>query len=257
MAERPGRSSTIASSRRSPDRWQPYVYFRQSRFTGRRSRSTPTACAPPGSLPHGFRRSEAGPPVKILMLGGSSLWGFGARDDQTIPSLLARKLHERGCRRRDQEPLRDRLRQHPGDDRPGRASFSGLPAGLVIFYDGVNDTTSALLEGEADAHHQRDQPASASSISCNRRRGCGRAGRRPRRRIPALTGSPSRSAGDSWRRPATATRRSPEDLAHARRGVVRRYAANVAIVEPWARSTASARCSSGSRSSSPSRAGPL
>ena len=32
------------------------------------------------------------------MLGGSSLWGFGARDDQTIPSLLARKLHERGLK---------------------------------------------------------------------------------------------------------------------------------------------------------------
>ena len=30
------------------------------------------------------------------MLGGSSLWGFGARDDQTIPSLLARRLHDRG-----------------------------------------------------------------------------------------------------------------------------------------------------------------
>ena len=35
---------------------------------------------------------------------------------------------------------------------------SGYRPDLVLFYDGVNDTTSALLEGEADAHDQRDQP---------------------------------------------------------------------------------------------------
>ena len=32
---------------------------------------------------------ETAKPLKILMLGGSSLWGFGARDDHTIPSLIA------------------------------------------------------------------------------------------------------------------------------------------------------------------------
>ena len=55
--------------------------------TARRSPSDPTGYVPPGSLP---RQRESGPaqkPVKLLMLGGSSLWGFGARDDQTIPSL--------------------------------------------------------------------------------------------------------------------------------------------------------------------------
>ncbi len=83
------------------------------------------------------------------MLGGSSLWGFGARDDQTIPSLLARELHGRG--------LDVEIRNLAGLGYVSTQELIGLIGELqkgyrldfVIFYDGVNDTTSALLEGEA------------------------------------------------------------------------------------------------------------
>ena len=83
------------------------------------------------------------------MLGGSSLWGFGARDDETIPSLVARKLDERGWRVESGTWPRSAMSAR----RKLIALFRELQAGyrpdLVIFYDGVNDTTSALLEGEA------------------------------------------------------------------------------------------------------------
>jgi hypothetical protein len=40
----------------------------------------------------------AGPNTRIFMFGGSSMWGFAARDSFTIPSLLSAKLADRGFR---------------------------------------------------------------------------------------------------------------------------------------------------------------
>ena len=84
------------------------------------------------------------------MLGGSSLWGFGARDNETIPSLLARDLDQRGWR----VDLKNLSEIGYVSTQELIALFRELQAGyrpdVVIFYDGVNDTTAALLlEGEA------------------------------------------------------------------------------------------------------------
>jgi lysophospholipase L1-like esterase len=88
-------------------------------------------------------------PRKIICLGGSSLWGFGARDDQTIPSHLARELNRRGIAAEvhnlaeigyvSTQELIELMGLLQTGERPD----------YVIFYDGVNDTTSALLEGTA------------------------------------------------------------------------------------------------------------
>ncbi len=130
------------------ERWRPYVYFRQKRFRGKTInidddglratwQSSRTAQV------RGERRS-----VKILMLGGSSLWGFGARDDQTIPSLVAHALHEKGW----SVELKNLAEIGYVSTQEVIALTRELQAGyrpdVVIFYDGVNDTTSALLEGE-------------------------------------------------------------------------------------------------------------
>ena len=130
------------------DRWEPYAYFRQRPFRGstitiddqgRRAVWRPPADAAPA----------ARPPVKILTLGGSSLWGYGARDDRTIPSHLARLLHERGV------PAEVRNLAEIGYVSTQevvallRELQSGYRPDVVLFYDGVNDTASALLEGKA------------------------------------------------------------------------------------------------------------
>ena len=98
------------------DRWQPYVYFRQRPFPGQtitvRADGSRATWQPPPSQGD----DERAKPLKILMLGGSSLWGFGSRDEQTIPSLIARTPRAR-CPRRDQEPGGDRLCQHARSDR--------------------------------------------------------------------------------------------------------------------------------------------
>ena len=111
------------------ERWRPYVYFRQKPFSGEtisidQDGLRLTWEPPPAPVDRGSARA-----VKVLMLGGSSLWGFGARNDRTIPSLVARKLHEAGLPRRGEEPRGDRLCEHAGIRRAGPRAPVGIPAG--------------------------------------------------------------------------------------------------------------------------------
>lgn len=128
------------------ERWQPFVYFRQQPFAGQTIHVDDQGLRQTWSPPPAERPART---IKLLMLGGSSLWGYGARDDRTIPSLVARSLHDRGygVEMRNlaeigyvsTQELVALLRQLQDGWRPD----------MVVFYDGVNDTTSAWLEGEA------------------------------------------------------------------------------------------------------------
>ena len=82
--------------------------------------------------------------VKIFCLGGSTMWGTGARDNYTIPSYLSRKLYNLGYPAlvtnfgetgytNTQELLRLLLKLRNGN----------IPD-IVIFYDGVNDVYSTF-----------------------------------------------------------------------------------------------------------------
>jgi hypothetical protein len=131
------------------ERWEPYVYFRQKPFGGKTIHIGDDGLRATWRPPRTVDASPARGPVKILMLGGSSLWGFGARDDQTIPSLLVRSLDERGC----EAEIKNLAEIGYVSTQELMALVRELQAGyrpdVVIFYDGVNDTTSAFLEGEA------------------------------------------------------------------------------------------------------------
>jgi lysophospholipase L1-like esterase len=131
------------------ERWQPYVYFRPKAFHGKTIAIGPDGQRATWQPPAPARERKVQKPVKLLMLGGSSLWGFGARDDQTIPSLLARRFHERGV----QVEIKNlaELGYVSTQEVIGllRELQKGYRPDVVIFYDGVNDTTSAVLAGEA------------------------------------------------------------------------------------------------------------
>jgi hypothetical protein len=83
------------------------------------------------------------------MLGGSVLWGYGARDDQTIASLLARKLVERGSDVRVRNLAQLGYVTTQEVVTLAREVQSGYRPDLVIFFDGANDTTAALRDREA------------------------------------------------------------------------------------------------------------
>jgi hypothetical protein len=219
------------------DRWQPYVYFRQKPFRGETITVGPDGLRATWQPPQA--KSESGSaerrPLKLLLLGGSSLWGFGARDDQTIPSHVARLLYERGWNAQ----LKNLAEIGYVSTQEAVALYRELQSGyrpdVVIFYDGVNDTTSALLEGDAGL----------STNEINRRREFNLS-RSPARLARALgakvledSGSyrfasairrhlPGRSAVS---RPAT----PPEALRERSQRIVDLYQGNVAVVRALGR----------------------
>ena len=103
---------------RLSDRWQPYVYFRQRPFVGQTINIDEDGLRATWHPPSGTDETAAtSPPLKILMLGGSSLWGYrcpGRSDDSLADRpRTARARHSHP----DQEPGGDRLCEHSGADR--------------------------------------------------------------------------------------------------------------------------------------------
>jgi lysophospholipase L1-like esterase len=210
-------------------RWEPYVYFRPKPFAGqtitidreglRHTWTPPPAADRPGKV------------FRILSLGGSSLWGYGARDDRTIPSLVAREMYDRGYRVEVRNLAEIGYVSTQEVVALLRELQSGYRPDLVIFYDGVNDTTSAWIEGEAGvttneqnrrAEFNLSQSPSrlAASLIANLVRDSGlyRFAQVIGRRLGGARGVPDRPT------PA-------KDAHELAAGVVRRYRANVAIVE--------------------------
>jgi len=103
----------------------------------------------------GFRRTWNKPNVSgqpcdtILVFGGSTAWGAGARDEYTIPSHVAKMLTDAGnytlinCGESaytfDQEVM-----------YLVRLLRSGIRPRYAVFYDGVNDVYSAWDDGDAE-----------------------------------------------------------------------------------------------------------
>lgn len=218
---------------RLQERWQPYVYFRQRPFSGqtihidsagRRATWQPPAPGPPDSKA-----------LKVLMLGGSSLWGFGARDDRTIPSLLARKLHEQGYRIALKNLAEIGYVSTQEVVALIRELQSGYRPDLVIFYDGVNDSTSALLEGEAGVTtNERNRRAEFNLRQSPARLGATMLVRLAEDsafyRLASVIGRRlAGSRGTAGALPASDRRRQLVS------GVVSRYRANLAIVDRLAR----------------------
>ena len=218
------------------ERWQPYVYFRPKPFHGKTIVIGPEGLRTTWQPTAGWGDEAGKKTIKVLMLGGSSLWGFGARDDQTIPSLLARKFHERG--------LKVEIKNLAELGYVSTQEMIGLICELqhgyrpdvVIFYDGVNDTTSAVLSGAAglttnEINRRREFNLLQSPRQA--RRFIGRKARSPTQ-VPTGLLAPS---GAGLGKPTASLELAPirGSDAPAGRDVVDRYVANIKIVETLAR----------------------
>ena len=123
--------------------WQPYVYWRRAAYDGRfihvdsdGKRRTVQA----GSLP------EDAP--KVFVFGGSTIWGTGAADDQTIPSWLARGLHESGHPARVVNLGETGYVSTQGILRLLLELRAGNVPDVAVFYDGANELAAAAQTGE-------------------------------------------------------------------------------------------------------------
>ncbi len=126
--------------------WRPYVYWRRRPYHGQylnideaglRRTWNKTSSPAPGQL-------------KVFMFGGSTLWGVGARDEFTIPSLVSKRLA---------------ARLESGAWVVNLADFgyvstqevialmlelrNGHVPDVVVFLDGANDAFSAFQNGVA------------------------------------------------------------------------------------------------------------
>ncbi len=88
--------------------------------------------------------------LRIFMFGGSTMWGWGARDDFTIPSLVSKKLNRQAA-------------DHVWVMNLGETGYvttqevitlmlelrRGNVPDIAVFYDGVNDSWAAFQSGVA------------------------------------------------------------------------------------------------------------
>ena len=175
---------------------------------------------------------EAGPDaLRILCFGGSTMMGMGARDAQTIPSLLARRLGELG---------------HPAAlTNLGQLGFNntqetialqqllkqGMRPDIALFYDGINEMVCAEQAGAPDRlMFEASRRAEFNLLYTDRRADLVAAAlvaAMPRtvRRLREFTGLALRGP-----LPAGPVDLASIDLAALAREVIERYAANLRLI---------------------------
>ena len=95
--------------------------------------------------------------TKIFFFGGSAAWGYGSRDDYTVPSHLSRLLNS------DQPLFRVYNYGEPAYTFTQGLLYlilklrEGYRPQYVIFYDGYNDIFGSYQSGRAGTVHNRDR----------------------------------------------------------------------------------------------------
>src|SRR5215470_14762617 len=74
-------------------RWQSYVYWRRTPHRGEYINIGPDGLRKTINAP---MAEGARPPIKVFMFGGSTMWGLGAGDDSTIPSIFVKEAKNKG-----------------------------------------------------------------------------------------------------------------------------------------------------------------
>jgi lysophospholipase L1-like esterase len=129
--------------RQTREHWVPYSYFETEPFQGRYIN------VGPDGLRRTWNKAEGKDDARLFMFGGSTTWGFGARDEGTVPSALSRLLAEAGL---DVQVKNFGQNSHVSSQEVIvlLKALGREPApDVVIFYDGANDAGSSLLTGFA------------------------------------------------------------------------------------------------------------
>jgi lysophospholipase L1-like esterase len=206
--------------------WRPYVEWWQRPFRGlyvtidaRGLRPTPGEdAADPAAL-------------RILCFGGSTMMGMGARDDRTIPALLARRLGELGHRaavtnygQLGHNTTQELITLH-------QLLKAGEHIDIAVFYDGVNEMACAEQTGRPDGLFNEARRRAEFNLLQPERRHDLAVGAlfalmpRTLRRLRRLTGLALRGP-----LPPAAVDLAPVDLKELARAVVAVYAANLRLV---------------------------
>lgn len=126
-------------------RWTPYVYWKHVAY------HSPTINIDEDGLRATWKApladsAAAARPLIVWTFGGSTMWGDGARDDFTIASWLARRLHEQGIPARVTNFGETGYVNTQGVLTLLMELRKGQVPDLVVFYDGANDMGSAYRQ---------------------------------------------------------------------------------------------------------------
>jgi lysophospholipase L1-like esterase len=169
--------------------------------------------------------------VRILCFGGSTMMGMGARDDATIPAVLARRLGELG--HSAAVTNYGQLGHNSTQELITLQQLlkAGIRLDIAVFYDGVNEMACAEQTGRADALFNEARRQAEFNLFHPDRQGtlvaAAAMSLAPRllRRLRRLTGLPLRGP-----LPALETDLSRLDLAALAREVAANYAANLRLI---------------------------
>ena len=206
--------------------WKPYVEWWQRPFRG-----AYVTLDERGLRPTPGEKTADREAIRILCFGGSTMMGMGARDDQTIPALLASRLTDRGHRvavtnygqlghNSTQEVIT--LQQ---------LLKCGERLDIALFYDGINEIACAEQTGRADGlFNEARRRAEFNLLHPDRRRDLIIAALissapRTMRRLRRLTGLPLRGP-----LPVEQTDLTQVDLAELASEVIASYLANMRLV---------------------------
>lgn len=206
--------------------WKPYVEWWHRPFSG----------AYMTLDERGLRRTpgeDAADPeaLRILCFGGSTMMGMGARDEQTIPAVLARRLAELGhC---VSVTNFGQLGHNSTQELITLLQLlkSGQRFDIAVFYDGINEMACAEQTGRADGlFNEARRRAEFNLLHPNRRRdlivaALMAAAPRTLRRLRRFTGLPLRGPS-----PAADADLSRVDIPALSRGVVATYASNLRLM---------------------------
>jgi len=146
--------------------WKPYVEWWQRPFRGayvtldaRGLRPTPGETEAPADA------------VKIFCFGGSTTMGLGARDEATIPAILARRLTELG-----QVVAVTNFGQLGHNSTQEAITLwqllkRGQRPDIAVFYHGINEMTCAEQSGRADALFNESRRRAEFNLLHPQRRG--------------------------------------------------------------------------------------
>jgi lysophospholipase L1-like esterase len=206
--------------------WKPYVEWWQRPFRG-----AFVTLDERGLRPTPGEETANGEAIRILCFGGSTMMGMGARDDQTIPAVLARRLTERG--HRVSVTNYGQLGHNSTQEVITLQQLlkSAEPIDIALFYDGINEMACAEQTGHADGlFNEARRRAEFNLLHPDRRRDLIAAGLiasapRTLRRLRRLTGLPLRGP-----LPMEQVDLSRVDLAELAREVIAVYLANMRLV---------------------------
>jgi lysophospholipase L1-like esterase len=206
--------------------WRPYVEWWQRPFRGAYVTLDERGLRPTPGEDAGDEET-----LRILCFGGSTMMGMGARDDHTIPAVLARRLAELGHRAAVSNY--GQLGHNATQEVITLTQLlkGGAAVDVAVFYDGINEMACAEQSGRADSlFNEARRRAEFNLLHPDRRRDLAAAALialvpRTMRRLRRLTGLDLRGP-----MPAAEVDLSRVDIPRLARAVLAAYAANLRVV---------------------------